>query len=100
MRWSVLLALFACVSVPRVSAERMAAMHEAKDEEAVRSCTLLGRFVGSSTQVSDAGLDQARGEARAKCAATGVTDFFYDSESVTPDVITVAAKAYDCPQPR
>jgi len=37
MRWCVLLALFACVSVPRVSPERMAAMHEAKDEEAVRS---------------------------------------------------------------
>ena len=99
MRWCVLLAL-ACVSVPRVSAERMAAMHEAKDEEAVRNCTLLGRFVGSSTQVSDAGLNQARGEARAKCAATGATDFIYEYESVTPDVITVAAKAYDCPQPR
>jgi len=99
MRWSVLLALFACVSVPRVSAERMAAMHEVKDEEAVRSCTLLGRFVGSSTQVSDAGLDQARGEARAKCAATGATD---------SSTIRVGdsrrdhrrRKAYDCPQPR
>jgi hypothetical protein len=100
MRWCVLLSLFACVSVPRVSEERMAAMHEVKDEEAVRTCTLLGRFIGSSTQVSDAGLNQARGEARAKCAATGATDFFYENESVTPDVITVAAKAYDCPQPR
>ena len=29
-------------------------------------------------------------------AATGATDFVYDSESVMPDVITVAAKAYDC----
>ena len=100
MRWCVLLSLFACVSVPRVSAERMAAMREVKDEEVVRTCTLLGRFIGSSTQVSDTGLNQARGEARAKCAATGATDFFYENESVTPDVITVAAKAYDCPQPR
>jgi hypothetical protein len=42
------------------------------------------------------GLSQARDEARAKCAATGATDFFYDRESVSPDVVTVAAKAYDC----
>src|SRR2546423_8081505 len=99
MRCSVLLALFACANVPRVSAERLAAMHEVKDEEAVRNCTLLGRFVGSSTQVSDAGLDQARGEARAKCAATRAVGVFFDSQSVMPDVITVASQAYDCPPP-
>ena len=71
-------------------------MRQVKDEEAVRTCTMLGRFIGSSTQAGDKGLAQARDEARAKSAANGATDFFYDNESVTPDVITVAAKAYDC----
>ena len=96
MRWCVLLALAACTTVPQVSPERLAAMREVKDEEAVRTCTMLGRFIGSSTQVSDKGLEQARDEARAKSAATGATDFFFDGESVTPNVTTVAAKAYDC----
>jgi len=97
MRWCVLFALLACLDrVPKVTPERVAAMQQVKDEEAVRTCTLLGRFVGSSTQVGEKGLQQARDEARAKAAATGATEFFYDNESVTPDVITVAAKAYDC----
>ena len=96
MRASALLVTLACARVPNVAPDRLAAMREAKDEEAVRACTLLGRFVGSSTQAGDKGLDQARAEARAKCAATGATDFLWDSESVMPDVTTVAAKAYDC----
>ena len=96
MRWCVLLGVLACTTVPKVSPERLAAMQEVKDEEAVRTCTLLGRFVGSSTQVGDKGRTQAREEARAKSAATGATDFLFDNESLTPDVITVAAKAYDC----
>ncbi len=96
MRWCVLLVLLACVRVPKVSPERLAAMHEVKDEDAVRACTMLGRFVGSSTQAAEKGIEQARAEARAKCAAVGATDFYYANESVTPDVTTVAAKAYDC----
>jgi hypothetical protein len=98
MRWCVLLALLACNTVPKVSPERLAAMREVKDEEAVRTCTMLGRFIGASTQAGEKGLSQAREEARAKSAATGATDFFYDNESITPDVITVGAKAYDCPR--
>ena len=96
MRWCLFLALIACAGVPQVTSSRLAGMREVQDEEAVKACTLLGRFLGSSTQVGDKGLEQARAEARAKCAATGATDFFYDNQSVTPDVITVAAKAYDC----
>jgi len=96
MRWSVLAALLACATVPDVSPDRLATMREVTDEDAVRTCTLLGRFVGSSTQAGPGGLQQARDEARAKCAATGATDFRYENESVTPDVITIAAKAYDC----
>ena len=96
MRASALFLVLACARVPNVAPDRVAAMREAKDEESVRACTLLGRFVGSSTQAGDKGLDQARSEARAKCAATGATDFLWDSESVMPDVTTVAAKAYDC----
>jgi hypothetical protein len=98
MRWCALLALLACTTVPSVSPDRLRAMREVKDESAVQTCTLLGRFIGSSTQASDKGLEQARDEARVKSAATGATDFFYDGESVTPNVITVAAKAYDCGQ--
>ena len=96
MRWCVLLALAGCTTVPQVSPERLAAMQQVKDEEAVRTCTMLGRFIGSSTQAGEKGLEQARDEARAKSAATGATEFFYDSESVTPNVTTVAVKAYDC----
>jgi hypothetical protein len=96
MRWFLLLAIFTCSTVPKVSPERLEAMQEVKDEEAVRNCKPLGRFVGSSTQAGDKGVTQAREEARARSAATGATDFFYDTESVTPDVTTVAAKAYDC----
>ncbi len=96
MRCCALVLLLACARVPNVAPARLAAMREANDEEAVRTCTLLGRYIGSSTQPGDKGLAQARDEARAKCAATGATDFFYDKESLSPDVITVAAKAYDC----
>jgi hypothetical protein len=96
MRWCALALLLACARVPDVAPERLASMREAKDEEALRTCTLLGRYIGSSTQPGEKGLLQARAEARAKCAATGATDFFYDRESLSPDVITVAAKAYDC----
>jgi hypothetical protein len=96
MRWTGLALLLACSRVPNVSPERLAAMRQVKDEDAVKGCTLLGRYVGSSAQPAEKGLAQAREEARAKCAATGATDFFYDRESVSPDAITVAAKAYDC----
>jgi len=92
----LLLTALACARVPAVGPDRLAAMHQAKDDEAMRACTMLGRFVGSSTQPGEKGLTQARDEARAKVAATGATDFVYDSESVMPDVITVAANAYDC----
>jgi hypothetical protein len=101
MRASFLLAMFAfCASVPKVAPERVEALHEARDEEAVKACTMLGRFVGSSTQPGEQGVLQARAEARTKCAASGATDFFYDGESASPDVVTVAAKAYDCGTPR
>ncbi|SRR2546422_6579075 len=100
MRWFLLLALLAnpfdCSGVPKVAPERLADMQEVKDEESVRACTLLGRYLGSSTQPGDKGLTQAREEARAKAAATGATEFYYANESVSPDVITVAVKAYDC----
>lgn len=100
MRWYLLLALisspFDCSSVPKVAPERMAAMHEVKDENEVRACTLIGRYVGYSTQAGEMGLKQARDDARAKAAATGATEFYYDSESASPDVSTVAVKAFDC----
>src|SRR5436853_7302196 len=93
MRRLVLFTMLACASVPAVAPDRLAAMHQAKDDEAMRACTMLGRFVGSSTQPGEKGLSQARDEARAKVAATGATDFVYDSESVRPEVIAVRAKA-------
>jgi hypothetical protein len=96
MRLCALLLVLACSHVPRVAPERLAAMREARDQDDLKICTLLGRFLGSSTQPGEKGLEQARAEARAKCAATGATDFVYVNESVTPDVTTVAAKAYDC----
>ncbi|HYY51823.1 MAG TPA: hypothetical protein VE755_03070 [Myxococcales bacterium] len=100
MRGFLLLGMLACASVPRVASDRVEAMHEAKDEEEVKACTMLGRFVGSSTQAGEQGVLQASAEARTKCAASGATDFVYDGESVTPDVVTVAAKAYDCGTPK
>src|SRR5439155_25126645 len=102
MRGSFLLAsMFAfCGSTPKVAPERGESMHEAKDEDAVKACTMLGRFVGSSTQAGEQGLLQARAEARTKCAASGATDRVYDSESVSPDVATVAGSADDCGTPK
>lgn len=88
--------LVACSTVPNVSPERLAAVRQAEDEGTLKGCKRLGRFSGSSTQAGDAGLDQARTEARAKCAAAGATDFAFANESVTPDATTVAAIAYDC----
>jgi hypothetical protein len=96
MRCLALLLLLGCTTVPKVPPERLAAMREADEEDALKGCKPLGKFRGSSTQVGDPGLAQARGEAKAKCAAAGATDFAYTSESVSPDVITVDAKAYDC----
>src|SRR3954466_11402188 len=92
----VMLSPFDCSGVPKGAPERLAEMHEVKDEETVRTCVMLGRFVASSTQAGDKGLEQARTEARTKAAATGATEFFYANESVTPDATTVAVKAYDC----
>jgi hypothetical protein len=102
MRASLILAsMFAfCGGVPKVAPDRVEAVHEARDEDAVKACTMLGRFIGSSTQAGEQGVLQARAEARTKCAASGATDFVYDSESVSPDVVTVAAKAYDCGAPK
>ena len=91
-----LLLLAACSSVPKVAPERVAAMREAEDEDALKGCRPLGRFTGSSTQAGDPGLAQARAEAKAKCANAGATDFAFVNESVTPDVTTVAARAFDC----
>ena len=88
--------LLACVAVPKVPPEKLAAMRQADDEDALRGCKPLGRFTGASTQAGDPGLLQARDEARAKCANAGATDFAFVNESVTPDVTTVAAKAFDC----
>ena len=99
MRRGALLLLFAlaCLErVPKVPPERLAAVREARDEEAMKDCKPLGRFKGYSSQPGEQGLSQARAEALAKCADSGATDFFYDRESVSPDAITVAAKAYDC----
>ncbi|HET7786423.1 MAG TPA: hypothetical protein VI356_21505 [Myxococcales bacterium] len=96
MRFCALLLLLACTTVPKVSPERLAAVHQAEDEDALKGCKRLGRFTGSSTQAGDPGLAQARTEARAKCADAGATDFAFVNESVTPDVTTVAAIAYDC----
>jgi hypothetical protein len=90
------LLLVACTTVPKVSPERLAAVRQAEDEDTLKGCKRLGRFSGSSAQAGDPGLEQARMEARAKCAAAGATDFAFANESVTPDATTVAAVAYDC----
>jgi hypothetical protein len=95
-RAALLLLAISCVTVPQVSPERLAALREASDEDALKGCKPLGRFTGSSAQAGPPGLEQARSEAKAKCAASGATDFAYVNESVTPDMTQVAAKAYDC----
>src|SRR2546428_14082448 len=93
MQRLLFLTALACARVPAVAPDRLAGMHQAKDDEAVRACTMLGRFVGSSTQPGEKGLSQARDEARAEVGASGGTDFFYGNESGTPNVITVVAEA-------
>ncbi|HTO95967.1 MAG TPA: hypothetical protein VMK66_02895 [Myxococcales bacterium] len=91
------LLLFACLErVPKVAPEKLAALRQASGEEAMKDCKELGRFKGYSSQPGDKGLAQARTEARAKCAESGATDYYYDKESFGPDAIEVSAKAYDC----
>jgi hypothetical protein len=96
LRWLPLVLLAACASIPNVAPERIAALKQADDEDALKGCKPLGRFVGYSAQSGEAGFAQARQEARAKCAEAGATDYAFVNESDTTNAIMVAAKAYDC----
>jgi len=70
-------------------------MHEAP-ESWLKGCKQLGKFHGSSAQAGEKGMEQARYEALAKCAASGATDYAIVDESVSPNATTVDAKAFDC----
>ena len=73
-------------------------MKDAANEEQVKDCAFLGRFVGNSVLAGEAGLEQARRDARARAKnVAGVTHVVLDSESPMPDATWVAYKAYACP---
>lgn len=90
-----LVLLAACATVPKVSAERVAALKEV-EASAVANCKRLGKKVGVSTQPGEDGIKQARQEARMRAAADGATHIVPDDDEVTPDVTTSSVRAYDC----
>ncbi len=87
--------LAACATLPNVPAERVAALLEV-EPPAVAACRPLGKFTGVSTQPGEAGLKQAREEARVRAAAAGATHIVQGDELYSPDVITSALRAYQC----
>jgi hypothetical protein len=65
-------------------------------EAAPAGCKLVGRFEGSSSQPAEAGMAQAREQARAKAAAAGATHVVAANEWQSPDATSALVKAYDC----
>jgi hypothetical protein len=86
-----LLLLAACAATPRAPA---VALHEVESPPA--GCRPVGRFEGVSAQPGDAGMAQAREQARSKAAAAGATDVVPGNESQSPDAATALVKGYDC----
>ena len=86
-----LMLLAACVAAPRGPA---APLHEV--ESAPATCRLLGRFEGVSSQPGEAGMAQAREQARAKAGAAGATDVVPGNEWQSPDATGALVKGYDC----
>ena len=86
-----LMLLAACAAAPLGPA---LALHEV--ESAPASCKLVGRFEGVSAQPGEAGMAQAREQARAKAAATGATHIVVGNEWQSPDAAGAVVKGYDC----
>src|SRR5437016_4771202 len=94
----LLLLLAACATAtPAASPERIAALKQVEEPADVKGCKLLGRFTGVSAQPGEAGLAQANTEARSKAVNAGATHVLVADETQTPDMMTVALKAYACP---
>lgn len=94
MKACALALLFACTTpaaVPRASALKEV------EEPAVAGCRKIGRFAGNSALPSDAALEQAREQARAKAAAAGATHVVAADEWQSPDAAGASVKAYACP---
>jgi hypothetical protein len=89
----LLLAILACATVPRGP---HAPLKEAKEAD-VAGCRKIGRYSGSSSQPGDAGMSQAREEARSEAAAAGANTVVAERESGSPDSASAGVSAYDCP---
>ncbi len=92
MKSAFLLLIAACATAPVAP---HAALREV-DETEVANCRLVGRFESNSAQPGEAGMEQAREEARARAAAAGATTVVTDREWQSPDAVVAAVKAYDC----
>jgi len=86
-----LLLLVACATAPLRPA---VGLHEV--ESAPASCKLVGRFEGVSAQPGEAGMAQAREQARTRAAAAGATDVVPGNEWQSPDATGAVVKGYDC----
>ena len=87
--------LLACT--PPAVVPRTSSLKEV-EEPAVAGCKKLGRFTGNSALSSDAGMEQAREQARAKAAAAGATHVVVGREWQNPDAAGAAVDGYDCPR--
>lgn len=93
MRAAYLLLILGCTTVPRGP---HAPLKEVEETE-VTKCRKIGRYTGSSAQPGEAGMAQAREEARAKAAAAGANTIVVGREWQTPDTASAAVESYDCP---
>jgi len=86
-----LLLLAACATAPSAPP---VALHEVESPPA--GCKLVGRFEGVSSLPGDAGMAQAREQARSKAAAAGATDVVAGREWQSPDATDALVNGYDC----
>jgi hypothetical protein len=93
MRAAFLLAMLACTTVPRGP---HAPLKEAKETD-VTACRKIGTYSGSSAQPGEAGMAQAREEARSQAAAAGANTVVAVRESPGPDSTSAGVDAYECP---
>src|SRR5438270_11424079 len=86
-----LMLVVACATAPLRPA---VGLHEVESPPA--GCRLVGRFEGVSAQPGEAGMAQAREQARAKAAGAGATHRVVGNEWQSPDATCAVGERCDC----
>jgi hypothetical protein len=96
MRAAFLLVILGCANAaPRGPHAPLKEMEEAD----AAKCRKLGKYSSSSALPGEAGVTQARQEARAKAAAAGANAVVDGADWQTPDSAYAAVQGYECPDP-